>query len=197
MRLTKIYTKIGDKGTTQLSTGDRVSKSAKRIHAYGTIDELNAVVGMVHDEVLRAVKGSSGFVANDLVEQLVLVQNELFDLGGELSFPARSEIVATMQRVGTTEIGRLEAEIDKMNESLPALKNFILPGGHPANSVAHLARTVCRRAERCLVELSEAEPVRDETKIYLNRLSDWFFVLCRELSRRLHVPEVLWNQRGK
>lgn len=198
MRLTKIYTKIGDSGTTQLATGERVSKSSRRISAYGTIDELNAVTGMLRDEIIRAKKDfPSDHVELDLTVQLELIQNELFDVGGELSLPGRTDSIVSLQIVGLAEITRLESQMDSMIETLPPLMNFILPGGHPVNSVAHLARTVCRRAERCVVELSEFETVRPEVKIYLNRLSDWFFVVCREVSARLNVPEVLWHQRGK
>lgn len=177
-----------------MATGEKVSKSSRRIEAYGTIDELNAVVGMLRDAL---TSGKPSQAPDDLAAQLLLIQNELFDLGGELAVTNKFLDTSKQQVVGPSEIRRLEMDMDRMNESLPPLENFILPGGHIVNSTAHLARTVCRRAERRLVELAEHEDVRDEAKIYLNRLSDWLFVACRALSARLEVREVLWNQRGK
>lgn len=197
MRLTKIYTKIGDAGTTLLASGERVAKSAPRIEAYGTVDELNSVVGMLRDLLTDTDRKNSLQTNSDLIEKIAAIQNELFDLGGELSVPLKYLNIQQQQVVSLSSIERLEQQMDAMNEHLPPLENFILPGGHLANSTAHLARTVCRRAERCVVRLSEQESVRDEPRIYLNRLSDWLFVVCRELSQRLHVQEVLWNQRGK
>jgi len=195
MRLTKIYTKVGDKGTTMLADGSKVSKTSKRINAYGTIDELNAVIGMLRDEIALEAQHRS-INLEGLKKDLLQIQNELFDIGGELATPL-SQIDSRQQVVGLEEITRLESEMDEMNLHLPPLKNFILPGGHRANSVGHLARTVCRRAERSVLELAEEDAVREETKIYLNRLSDWLFVFCRELSRRLEVQELLWSQKGK
>jgi cob(I)alamin adenosyltransferase len=191
IRLSKIYTKIGDKGTTILATGDRVSKSDVRIDAYGTVDELNSVVGVLRDLILKEANLA------DIAGQISRIQNELFDVGGELSVPFEHLNTAKQQVVKFEDIERLEREMDGFNELLPPLTNFVLPGGHLANSSAHLARTVCRRAERLVVRLSETERVRDEVKIYLNRLSDWLFVLSREFSRRLAVPEVLWAQNQK
>ena len=192
MRLTKIYTKVGDKGTTLLANGERVSKAALRIEAYGTLDELNAVVGLLRDHLASAaVTDHARFD-----RQLAMVQNELFDLGSELATPVKALDTTRQLVVGPSEIARLEQEMDRMNETLPPLANFVLPGGHVVNSQAHLARTVCRRAERRLVQLREDEAeVRPETQIYLNRLSDWLFVLSRALSHALGVAEVLWDQR--
>lgn len=195
IRLSKIYTKIGDKGSTQLATGERVSKSNIRIEAYGTVDELNSVVGILRDIIEKTAVPSID--CNDIIQMIAKIQNELFDVGGELSVP--SEILNTklQQVVQKADIERLEREIDAFNEKLPPLNNFVLPGGHLANSTAHLARTVCRRAERAVVKMSEEIDVRDQAKIYLNRLSDWFFVLSRELSRRHGVEEVIWAQNKK
>jgi cob(I)alamin adenosyltransferase len=133
----------------------------------------------------------------DLCEKLSKIQNELFDIGGELSVPLDVLDTERQQVVSMRDVARLESEMDAFNESLPPLENFVLPGGHMANSTAHLVRTVCRRAERAVVRMSEQDAVRDEIRIYLNRLGDWFFVVSRELSRRLGVPEVLWAQNKK
>ena len=195
IRLSKIYTKIGDKGTTQLASGQCVSKSNVRIEAYGTVDELNAVVGMLRDTIQAA--NVSTVDCADIILMIAKIQNELFDVGGELSVPSEVLNTALQQVVQSTDIQRLEMEMDAFNERLPPLSNFVLPGGHIANSAAHLARTVCRRAERAVVRMSEEIAVRGEAKIYLNRLSDWFFVLSRELSRRHGVEEVIWAQNKK
>ena len=195
IRLSKIYTKIGDKGTTQLATGQCVSKSNVRIEASGTVDELNAVVGMLRDTIQAA--NVSTVDCADIILMIAKIQNELFDVGGELSVPSEVLNTALQQVVQSTDIQRLEMEMDAFNERLPPLSNFVLPGGHIANSAAHLARTVCRRAERAVVRMSEEIAVRGEAKIYLNRLSDWFFVLSRELSRRHGVEEVIWAQNKK
>ena len=193
MRLTKIYTRVGDKGTTMLASGATVSKSSLRIDAYGTVDELNAVVGMLRDVLMQQLHIN----LSDLIAKLSTIQNELFDLGGELATPALTLDTNRQQVVTGESIQRLELEMDEINKNLPPLANFVIPGGHIANSTAHLARTVCRRAERVLVALCEKEDVRDEARIYLNRLSDWLFVVCREISRKLTIEEVLWSQRGK
>jgi cob(I)alamin adenosyltransferase len=195
MRLTKIYTKIGDKGTTALAGGTTVGKDSPRIDCYGTVDELNAFIGLLRDTIAAADGTSKQF--SDLLAQLAVVQNEIFDLGGELSTPLASLDVQKQQVIRSESILRLEDEIDRYNENLQPLMNFVLPGGHQANSAAHVCRTVCRRAERLLVKLARVEPVREEPRIYLNRLSDWFFVASRVISQRLGVPEVLWQQAGK
>lgn len=190
MRLTKIYTKVGDKGQTMLASGQKVPKDSLRIETYGTVDELNAFLGVLRDS-LEVSK------FKDLIERIAAVQNEIFDLGGELSTPPDRLDPTKQQVVTAASVARLEAEIDEYNDKLPPLANFVLPGGHPANSHAHVCRTVCRRAERLVVQLSREESVRDDARIYLNRLSDWFFVASREISRRLGVPEVLWKQAKK
>ena len=191
IRLSKIYTKTGDKGSTLLATGERVLKSNVRIEAYGTVDELNSVLGMLRDTIAADSRTS------DLVEMLAKIQNELFDIGGELSVPLDVLDTKRQQVVTMDDVVRLEKEMDLFNEKLPPLENFVIPGGHIANSTAHLVRTVCRRTERAIVRMSEQDAVRDEIRIYLNRLGDWFFVLSRELSRRLAVAEVLWAQNKK
>jgi len=192
MRLSKIYTKTGDQGGTMLASGERISKTARRIEAYGTVDELNACVGMLRD----SLRSEAGLKTSWIATSLSRIQNELFDLGGELATPTRVLNPERQKLLGADDIKLLEQEIDTSNESLPPLANFVLPGGHLCNSTAHLARTVCRRAEREVVRLrAEENDVRVETQIYLNRLSDWLFVVSRALSHELKVPEVLWDQR--
>ncbi len=181
-RLSKIYTRTGDDGTTGLGDGSRVPKDHLRVEAYGTVDELNSVIGM-----LLAVPGLPAEVGACLTE----VQHELFDMGGELCIPGHRAISAA-------QIARLESTLDGFNDALPPLKEFILPGGGPAASVCHLARTVARRAERRVVSLARAESVSPEVAQYLNRLSDLLFVLARVLARHERGAEVLWrHERGK
>jgi len=182
-RLSKIYTRTGDDGTTGLGDGSRVPKDSARVEAYGTVDELNSALG-----VLLAVPGLPGAVAACLTE----VQHELFDLGGELCLPG--------QRVITdAQVTQLEDTLDRFNEALPPLKEFILPGGGPAAAACHLARTIARRAERRVWRLAGAESVNPETPKYLNRLSDLLFVLARVLARHESGAEVLWRheRRGR
>ena len=193
MRLTKIYTKVGDQGSTMLASGELVPKDSLRIETYGTVDELNAFLGLWRDTLID----TDSVLFADLAVLIALIQNEMHDLGGELATPLAVLDTTKQQVVGAVEITRLENEIDLFNTNLHPLKNFVLPGGHRANSMAHICRTVCRRAERLLVALTRIEPIRDEARIYLNRLSDWIFVVGREVSRRLNSPEVLWGQRGK
>lgn len=191
MRLTKIYTKVGDKGTTLLAGGERVSKAHLRIEAYGTVDELNSVIGLLRDTLNASIP--SQFASIDA--QLFVIQNELFDLGSELATQPKALNLDRQKVVTADDVSRLEREIDAMNEDLQPLANFVLPGGYAPNSLAHLGRTVCRRAERLVVRLRESEvDIRIETQIYLNRLSDWLFVLSRTLSRLAGAPEVLWDQ---
>jgi cob(I)alamin adenosyltransferase len=191
VRLTKIYTKIGDKGGTTLASGEKISKAALRLEAYGTVDELNSWMGLLRDHV----KLQAEFQGHWLDQSLERIQNELFDLGGELATPTKHLNIEKQRVVSTEDVTVLEQEIDSVNENLEPLANFVLPGGHICNSTAHLARTVCRRAERELVRLRIDEPdVRGETQIYLNRLSDWLFVMGRLISQRLGCPEVLWQQ---
>ena len=181
-RQSKIYTRTGDGGTTGLGDGSRVPKDSARVEAYGTVDELNSVIG-----VLLAVPGVPTAVTACLTE----VQHQLFDLGGELCIPGHRMITAE-------RVARLEQALDGFNEALPPLKEFILPGGGPAAAACHLARTVARRAERRVWTLAKAERVAPEVTQYLNRLSDLLFVLARVLARHERGAEVLWrHERGK
>jgi len=180
-RLSKIYTRTGDDGTTGLGDGARVRKDHARVEAYGTVDEANSAIGMI-----LAVPGTPADVARCLIE----IQHDLFDLGGELCIPGTQVIKAS-------QIERLEQLLDNFNDPLPALKDFILPGGGPAAAACHLARTIVRRAERRVWTLADAEPVNGEVPKYLNRLSDLLFVVARVLARHEHGTEVLWrHDRG-
>ena len=176
-RLTKIYTRTGDAGTTGLADGSRVAKDAARVEALGTVDELNSVIGLLLCEDIPA----------EACACLSDVQHDLFDLGGELSVPGHTIISAAHCK-------RLENALDAFNADLPALKDFILPGGSRAASLAHLARTVCRRAERTLVTLAQSEQVAPPLLQYLNRLSDLMFVLARMLNRHAGGSDVYWQQ---
>jgi cob(I)alamin adenosyltransferase len=176
-RLTRIYTRTGDDGTTGLADGSRVAKDAARVEAMGAVDELNAALGVLLAEGLP----------DDVRMCLTAVQNDLFDLGGELSVPGHPVM-------GASHVKRLEALLDDYNDALPPLKDFILPGGSRAAGLAHVARTVCRRAERRVVALSRAEQVAPALLRYLNRLSDLLFVLARTLNRRAGGSDVLWQQ---
>ncbi len=178
-RLTKIYTRTGDKGETGLADGSRVAKDAPRIEAMGEIDELNSTIGVLLCEALP----------DDLRVCLTNVQNDLFDLGGELSVPGHTILA-------DSHVTQLEAALDQFNATLPALKDFILPGGSRAAALAHVARTVCRRAERRVITLSKSEAVPVLACPYLNRLSDLLFVVARVLNRHAHGMDVLW-QPGK
>ncbi len=181
-RLSKIYTRTGDDGTTGLGDGTRVPKDSVRVEAYGTVDELNSAVG-----VLLAVPGLPPAISACLTE----VQQQLFDLGGELCIPEHRAISAS-------QVTQLEQALDAFNDPLPPLKEFILPGGGPAAAACHLARTIARRAERRVWTLARAEAVSPEVAKYLNRLSDLLFVLARVLARHESGAEVLWrHERGK
>jgi cob(I)alamin adenosyltransferase len=173
--------------------GAAVPKDSLRIEAYGTVDELNAFLGLWRDELF--VEDKESF--QDLVSGILVIQNEMHDLGGELATPQPLLNVDKQQVVTTSSIRRLEAEIDSMNELLSPLANFVLPGGHRLNSLAHICRTICRRAERCIVALGHDETIRSEVTTYVNRLSDWLFVAGRVVGKRLNIQEVLWKQRGK
>ncbi|HET7176530.1 MAG TPA: cob(I)yrinic acid a,c-diamide adenosyltransferase [Gammaproteobacteria bacterium] len=179
-RLSKIYTKTGDDGTTGLGDGSRVPKDDLRVEAYGTVDELNSVIGMLRAEIS----------APDIDACLGRIQHELLDLGGELCIPGHIAI-------GETQVARLEQELDGFNDALPPLKEFILPGGSRAAAACHLARTVCRRAERRSWTLAKQATINPEALHYLNRLSDLLFVLARVISRQDKGAEVLWNHERK
>lgn len=180
-RLSKIYTRTGDDGSTGLGDGSRTEKDSLRVTAYGTVDELNSALGMV--------LASEGVDA-DVSEVLSQIQHELFDLGGELCIPG-------MAMMNDADVTRLETVLDGFNADLPPLKDFILPGGGMAASCCHLARTICRRAERDVVALARIEPIRPQARQYLNRLSDLLFVLARVLARRSGHGEVLWQHERR
>ena len=177
-RLSKIYTRTGDDGTTGLGDGSRIEKDAARVEAYGTVDEANSAIGIVlsHDSVPDAVRAC-----------LTEVQHDLFELGGELCIPGHEAVQKAF-------IARLETQLDGFNADLPRLKEFILPGGGLAAAACHLARTIVRRAERRVATLAGEESVRAEVIQYLNRLSDLLFVIARVLARTESGQEVLWNR---
>lgn len=175
-RLSKIYTRTGDSGTTGLGDGTRVNKDSLRVDAMGDVDELNAVIGILLTEPL----------ADIITKTLTRVQHDLFDLGGEICIPGH--VMVKAERVTT-----LEEVLDQLNDPLEPLKEFILPGGTRAAAYCHLARTVCRRAERQLTRLNREESVTPVSLQYLNRLSDLLFVLCRVLNRDAGCPDVLWK----
>lgn len=177
-RLSKIYTRTGDDGTTGLGDGSRVAKDSLRVDAFGTVDEANSAIGVVL---------SCASVPNDIRRMLTEIQHDMFELGGELCIPGHSAITDAF-------VARLEKDLDALNEDLPALKEFILPGGGQAAAACHLARTIVRRAERITTTLAGSESVRPEVLRYLNRLSDLLFVMARVLSRAESGQEVLWNR---
>jgi len=177
-RLSKIYTKTGDDGTTGLGDGSRIDKDSLRVEAYGTVDEANSAIGVV-------LAGDS--IPDDIRSYLIDVQHDLFELGGELCIPGHEAIQAEF-------VTRLEQQLDDLNADLPALKDFILPGGSSNASACHLARTIVRRAERRVATLAREEIVRRECLVYLNRLSDLLFVVARVLARVDGGSEVLWDR---
>lgn len=179
-RLSKIYTRTGDDGTTGLGDGTRVGKDSARVNAYGTVDEANSSIGVV----------LAAQVPDDIRALLTTVQHQLFDLGGELCIPGHAAIKAE-------DVDALERQLDRYNENLPALKDFILPAGGEPAARCHLARTIVRRAERETVTLARHDAVRPEAIRYLNRLSDLLFVLARVLARADGQGEVLWNHERR
>lgn len=179
-RLSKIYTRTGDDGTTGLGDGTRVSKDSARVTAYGTVDEANSCIGLI----------LACEIPDDVRALLTAIQHQLFDLGGELCIPGHAAI-------SEADVERLEQQLDALNAPLPPLKDFILPGGGEAAARCHLARTVVRRAEREVVTLSRHDAVRPEAVRYLNRLSDLLFVLARVLARASGHGEVLWNHERR
>lgn len=188
--LNRIYTRRGDAGQTSLVGGQRVPKDSLRIDCYGTVDELNSVVGMVCCSLLEQLPTVPD--VQPLLGILHRVQHELFNLGSILA-TLPQDVHPQQPRVTQEEIDQLEREIDEMNEPLSALRSFVLPGGHRINAELHLCRTICRRAERLAVTLSRQEEIPEETVGYLNRLSDAFFVWSRWASHKLAAPEVLWE----
>ncbi|AND63123.1 cob(I)yrinic acid a c-diamide adenosyltransferase [Flavobacterium covae] len=187
----KVYTKTGDKGTTALFGGTRVPKHHIRIESYGTVDELNSYIGLIRDQEMNPLYKAV----------LIEVQDRLFTLGAILATPPEKEVLKNgqkrLQNLGLTEtdIEYLENEIDKMETDLPPMTHFVLPGGHTTVSYCHIARCVCRRAERLATHLHEEEPTDELVLKYLNRLSDYLFVLARKLSLDLHANEVPWIPR--
>ena len=179
-RLSKIYTRTGDDGSTGLGDGSRVAKDSLRVEAYGTVDEANSCIGLV----------LASDVPDDIRTLLTAVQHQLFDLGGELCIPGHAAI-------DDEDVARLERHLDRYNDDLPPLKDFILPGGGEAAARCHIARTVVRRAERETVALSRVEAVRPQAIRYLNRLSDLLFVLARVLARASGHGEVLWQHERR
>ncbi len=192
IRLTRIYTRTGDQGMTALVGGGRVPKESGRLEAYGTVDELNAVVGIVRT-YLPSYRERLGEDFEWYSEMLRRVQNELFDAGSELATPPEAEYDG-MHRMGEGEVAELEHEMDKMQEVLEPLNSFTLPGGGVLNAFLHQARTVCRRAERICWSLKRDQPIGDYLLIYLNRLSDHLFVQSRWVAKRLGEPEFLWDR---
>lgn len=180
----KIYTKTGDKGETSLFGGTRVSKSHNRINTYGTVDELNSYIGLLRDQEVN----------KDKFDLLINIQENLFVIGSTLATEPGNEKVK-IPTLSETAISQLEESIDKMNDKLPPMRNFVLPGGHQAVSFCHIARCVCRRAERLVVKLSEEAPVADIVVIYLNRLSDYLFVLSRLMTLELNAKEFPWQPK--
>ncbi|MGH7988403.1 MAG: cob(I)yrinic acid a,c-diamide adenosyltransferase [Candidatus Binataceae bacterium] len=192
IRLNRIYTRTGDKGLTALVGGARVPKESARLEAYGTVDELNSIVGIVRT-FLPDYRDGFGADFKWYSESLRRIQNELFDVGSELATPAGAEYDG-MHRMGDGEIKLLEEEMDRMEDELQPLKSFTLPGGGVLNAFLHQARTVCRRAERVCWRLVRDEPVNPDLIIYVNRLSDHLFVQSRWVSKRLNEPEFLWDR---
>jgi len=180
----KIYTKTGDKGSTSLLSGTRVSKYHPRLHAYGTVDELNSWIGMLRE-----------YADAELKATLLEIQETLFSLGSHLA--VEGEVKFKMPEIPQDGIEKLEKAMDAMDEKLEPLRNFILPGGHVSVSHCHIARTVCRRAERFVVELADTEKVDEFIVIYLNRLSDFLFVLSRKFAVDFGAEEIPWNPNAR
>jgi len=188
--INRVYTRGGDKSETSLAGGQRVGKDSQRIEAYGTVDELNAVIGVARDTAEELIPIYPAMAELDAI--LKRVQHELFNVGSILA-TLPQDVHPKQARITDAEIAQLEAEIDKMNEGLPALRSFVLPGGCRLNAELHVCRTVCRRAERLCVTLAREEPVDGAIIRYLNRLSDALFVWSRWASHTLGVPEILWE----
>ncbi len=185
-RITKVYTKTGDDGTTGLGGGSRVEKDSSRIAAYGTVDELNSQIGVV-----------LAMGVNDLIAPaLRSIQNDLFHLGSDLCTLEEDKQRRPVPGIEDRHVAALESLMDRLSEELPLLENFVLPGGSPGAAQLHVARTVCRRAERLVVTLSRRESVGAHTVRYLNRLSDALFVMARHENKRRGIPDVLWNSRA-
>lgn len=182
--LSKIYTRTGDDGLTGLVGGDRIKKNALRVCAYGDVDELNAHIGLCTTLAASAPTTS-------IHDKLLIIQNELFDIGSELACPAGSSS-PSIPVTSAQQVTRLEQWIDELNSSLPVLQSFVLPGGTQLNAHLHIARTVCRRAERTVLSLHEVEEVNADTRHYINRLSDLLFVMSRSAAAIVGAKEFLW-----
>lgn len=194
--ISKVYTRFGDAGETMLVDGSTVAKSALRVHAYGEIDELNATLGLLRLELSREVAEADGQAWRERRDAtLARVQQELFNLGAEFASPDTSGTAEGLL-VADAHVKRLEDEIDALNEDLAPLTSFILPGGGPAGAASHLARTVCRRAERTAVALANEATLREAGPRYLNRLSDFLFVMGRACAQQFGHAEVLWMPTG-
>jgi len=185
-RITKVYTRTGDDGRTGLGGGQRVEKDSPRIEAYGTVDELNSQIGVA----------LAFGLCQPLAAALGSIQNDLFHLGSDLCTLEPDKQRRPVPRIEERHVADLERVIDRLSEELPPLENFVLPGGCPGAAQLHVARTVCRRAERLVVTLARREPVGAQTVPYLNRLSDALFVMARYENRKKEVPDVLWNSRA-
>ncbi len=180
---TKLYTKTGDKGQTSLLGGSKVSKADLRIEAYGNVDELNSFIGYLkdHEEV-----------ENRLKQQLYWIQEHLFTIGSALATEAGFKGFE-LPKITEAEVAQLEVWIDKFDQEVPPLKNFILPGGHPAVSWAHVCRTVCRRTERAIISLANSDEVEEVILQFMNRLSDYLFIFARAIGQQLNAPEIPWS----
>jgi cob(I)alamin adenosyltransferase len=185
-RITKVYTRTGDDGTTGLGAGGRVSKDSPRIEAYGSVDELNSQIGLVLATGVNEEIGAA----------LRAIQNDLFHLGSDLCIPESEKERRPVPRIEERHITGLEDLMDRLSQELSPLENFILPGGSPAAAQLHVARTVCRRAERRVVTLAGGEPVGPYTMKYLNRLSDALFVMARHENKHRAQPDILWDSRA-
>lgn len=192
MRITKVYTRTGDAGETRLVGGRKVPKDDPRVEAYGTVDELNSMLGAARAELARSPAPSEPRTVLD--EQLAIIQSELFDLGTILATPPEDRFDG-MTMIDLEDITRLEKTLDVMNDEVPPLKEFILPGGGPCSSLLHLARTICRRAERRSLPLTVGDEDASAALAYLNRLSDWLFVAARWHAQLCGEPESFWRQR--
>ncbi len=190
LAINKVYTKTGDKGKTSLVGGQRVAKDHQRIEAYGTVDELNAFVGVLAQSVADEMTDpdSREWFSNVLIR----IQHELFNLGSILA-TLPEDVHPAQPQIKEADIKQLEADIDRCNDQLPTLRSFTLPGGSRCNTDLHVCRTVCRRAERCLIAVSHHEVIPDQAIGYLNRLSDAFFVWSRWVNKVMGQPETLWN----
>ena len=180
----KIYTKTGDNGTTSLNGGTRVSKSHVRIEAYGTVDELNSYIGLLRDQPVNTLR-------RDLLKE---IQDRLFTIGSHLASEA-GQTKKILPDLSESDVRLLEKEMDKIDFLVPKLRSFVLPGGHQSVSFGHIARTVCRRAERAVINLAQQEEVEEIVIQYLNRLSDYLFMLCRSMTYELEIEEVTWHPR--